>query len=146
MTTIANIESYLAQCGVTGISKKYLNGFCVALIFQTTEDGKTFTIKLPAEIEAVHDFLWKEYDSRRSVTFSGAPRKGGKTKEDFREQATKTAWKIQQDWVEVQMSLVKLKQAKILQVFMAFVWDGSQTFYEQLQGNKFKQLPQSTDT
>ena len=28
-------------------------------------------------------------------------------------------------------------------MFMAFVWDGQQTFYEQVRGNQFKALPES---
>jgi hypothetical protein len=67
-------------------------------------------------------------------------------KEDFLEQAERTAWKIQQDWVQVQMSLIKLKQADMLQVFMAYVWDGEQTFYERLKGRGFKQLAEKSST
>lgn len=134
-TTISYIEAYLADCGITGISKDFKNGIPVALYFHTTENGKMFTIKLPAQVDEVHDFLWRDY-CRLTVR----PRK---TKDDFKEQAARTAWKIQQDWVQVQMSLVKLKQADVLQVFMAFVWDGEQTYYQQLRSCGFKQLPQN---
>ena len=39
------------------------------------------------------------------------------------------AWKIQQDWVQVQMSLIKLKQADFLQVFLSVHSDARRTFY-----------------
>lgn len=138
MTTISFIEAYLAGCGVTGISKEFKNQQCVALYFQTTENGKTFTVRLPAQIPEVHEYLWQEY-----VQSVNKPRK---EKSDFLEQAARTAWKIQQDWVQVQMSLVKLKQACVLQVFMAFVWDGQQTYFERLKPGGFKQLAEKSTT
>ena len=80
--------------------------------------------------------LWNDY-----VASTKRPRK---TKEDFRDQSLRTAWKIQQDWVQVQMSLIKLKQADFREVFMAFLWDGKQSYFQMVEDNKFKQLPQTT--
>lgn len=135
-TTISYIEAYLAQCGVTGISKQYEGGVPVALFFHVDLPANRFTIRLPAKVDEVQEFFWKEY-----VSCTKRPRK---TKEDFREQALRTAWKIQQDWVQVQMSLIKLKQVDFLEVFMGFLWDGKHSYYETLENSKFKQLPQST--
>ncbi len=108
----------------------------MAVAFHIKLGEKTFTIRLPAKVNEVWEFLWRDY-----VNQTTRPRK---TKEDFKEQAARTAWKIQQDWVMVQMSLIKLKQADWLQVFMAYVWDGEQTYYERLKGSGFKQLPETT--
>lgn len=135
-TTIAYIESYLAACGVSGISKFYKDGRPEALFFEATEDGRTFTIRLPAQVEDVLEYLWADY-----LTSVTKPRK---KKEDFADQAMRCAWKIQQDWVQVQMSLVKLKQAKILQVFLAFVWTGDKTLYQHLKNGGLKMLPEKT--
>ena len=135
-TTISYIEAYLAQCGVTGISKQYDGGIPTALFFHVEIPGNRFTIRLPAKIDEVQEFFWNEY-----VTATRRPRK---TKEDFRDQALRTAWKIQQDWVQVQMSLIKLKQVDFLEVFMGFLWDGKQSYYKSIEASKFKQLPQST--
>lgn len=133
-TTISYIETYLADCGVTGISKEFKNSTPVALFFHIDMSGRIFTIRLPAKVDQVHEYLWREYCISHS-----RPRK---TKEDFLDQAAKTAWKIQQDWVQVQMSLIKLKQVDFIQVFMGFVWDGKQTFYDRLKTGDFKQLPE----
>ena len=56
---------------------------------------------------------------------------------DFREQAQRTAWKILQDWVEVQMSMIKLKQADPMQIFLPYVVtnDGT-TVYARLTENR----------
>lgn len=133
-TTISYIESYLATAGVTGISKQYDNGKPVAIFFHIELPHNRYTVRLPARITDVQDFLWNEY-----VAGTRRPRK---TRDDFYEQAERTAWKIQQDWVQVQISLIKLKQADFLEVFMGFLWDGKQSYYQALEKGQFKALPE----
>jgi hypothetical protein len=138
-TTISYIESYLASCGVTGISKQYhpVTKQPEAIFFHIDMPPSRYTIKLPAQVDAVLDFIWHDY-----VESHSKHRKLSRCKEDFRDQATRTAWKIQQDWVQVQMSLIKLKQADFLQVFMGYLWDGKQSYYQAVEASKFKALPQ----
>ena len=135
--TISYIEAYLADCGVQGITKEYADKVPVAIFFHIDlGQGGRFTIRLPARVAEVHDFLWRDYCSGVS--------KPRKVKEDFAEQAARTAWKIQQDWVQVQMSLIKLKQVEFLEVFMGFLWDGKQSYYNKLKCGGFKALPETT--
>lgn len=96
-TTISYIEAYLAGAGVTGISKQYENGKSVAIFFHIELPPNRYTVRLPARVEDVQNFLWNEYCQ--------ATKRPRKTKEDFYDQAARTAWKIQQDWVQVQISL-----------------------------------------
>jgi|SRR5579864_5478783 len=133
-TTISYIETYLAECGVMGISKQFEKGMPVALFFHVELRNKTFTIRLPAKVQEVHECLWKDY-----VTSHTRPKK---VKEDFLEQASRTAWKIQQDWVQVQMSLIKLKQVDFIEVFMGFIYDGKQSYYDRVKNGDFKALPE----
>lgn len=135
-TTISYIETYLAECGVNGISKQFENGVPVALFFHVDIDKNHFTIRLPAKVEEVWEFLWRDYLTSRS--------RPQKSKDDFKDQAARTAWKIQQDWVQVQMSLIKLKQVDFLEVFMGFIWDGKKSYYQAVKGGGFKALPEST--
>jgi hypothetical protein len=58
----------------------------------------------------------------------------------IREQSAKTAWKLQQDWVEVQLSMIQMGQAEMLQVFLPYVFNGRQTYYEALSERGFKGL------
>jgi hypothetical protein len=133
-TTISYIEAYLMDVGATGIMKKIKDGHVVALVFEIEDENRQHRlVKLPANVEAVHEYLWHDYVTTRT--------KPQKTKEDFLEQAGRTAWKILQDWVQVQMSMIKLNQMTVLQVFMPMLFDGRQTYYEYLQDNKFKALP-----
>lgn len=136
--TISYIEAYLADSGVSGVSKQYdpVSKQPIALYFHVEVGGKNFTIRLPAKVKEVHEYLWKEY--------CNSVRQPRKKREDFLEQAARTAWKIQQDWVQVQMSIIRLKQADFMEVFMGFVWDGQQSYYEHLKGTALKALPQST--
>jgi hypothetical protein len=130
--TISYIEAYLADCGVSGVVKQYEEKQPMAMLFQVELEGRTYTIRLPARVAEVNEYLWKTY-----VASMTKPRK---VKEDFLEQAARTAWKIQQDWVQVQMSLIKLRQVEFLEVFMGFLWDGKQSYYQALKGGGFKQL------
>ena len=61
--------------------------------------------------------------------------------------ANRTAWKLVQDWVDVQISLIVMRQAEWLQVFMSYLYDAQrgQTFYDLAKGNSFKMLPYRTE-
>lgn len=142
-TTISYIEAYLAECGVSAVSKQYEDGIPVALFFHIDVPSpvagglQKFTVRLPAKVKDVQEYLWRTYCS--------STRRPRKTREDFKEQAAKTAWKIQQDWVQVQMSLIKLKQADFVEVFMGFLWTGHETYYEKLKSSGLKALPMATE-
>ncbi len=73
--------------------------------------------------------------------------KGKKRGKSSAQQAERTAWKLMQDWCEVQLSLIQVKQAEFLEVFLPFVWDGgsNQTFYNRIKGGGYKALlPEKT--
>lgn len=129
--TISRIEECLAEAGATGIMKEYKDGFLAAVAFRVMlPNGKQMSIKLPANADGVFNALMKEVRRPRSGTV-----------QKVREQAGKTSWKLMQDWVEVQLSLIQMQQADFVQVFLPYVWDGKTTFYEQLKSNNFLALP-----
>jgi len=133
--TIARIEECLAEAGATGISKDYKEGRLLALTFRVSlPSGRSMSIRLPANSDGVFTAMMKGVKRPRSST-------AGK----IREQAGKTAWKLMQDWVEVQLSLIHMQQADFVQVFLPYVWDGKSTFYEQLKAKNFLALPQAKE-
>jgi hypothetical protein len=138
--TIGRIERFLVSVGINGISKKYDNGVCVALVFELEFDrDKRVNIRLPANVSACCDALWADYQKTSP--------KGRKNREDFTVQASQTAWKLMQDWVEVQISLIALKQVDTLQVFLSYAWDGRQDFYTRMRESGFRALlPEKTGT
>lgn len=134
-TTIARIERLLVDVGATGIAKEYQAGIVSAMMFRikVAPDKPEITIKLPANVEACLNAFWKDYCSTRSA-------QSRKTKDDFKDQAARTAWKLQQDWVEVQISLIRLQQQDALQAFLPYAWDGEQTVYERVRSTGFRAL------
>jgi len=140
--TIARIERLLVDVGATGIGKEYKAGVVTALMFriQLAPDKPEATVKLPANVDACLNAFWTDYCKNRG------PR-SNKTSEDFKEQATRTAWKLQQDWVEVQISLIRLNQQDAMQAFLPYAWDGQQTVYERVRDCGFRALlPPETNT
>lgn len=141
--TIARIEQVLIRCGVTGIMKEYgLNQKVVAITFRVKEHGIEQMIRLPADEEKALEALWLDYigdDLLPNGDLKWDCRKK-KKRNDFTDQAARTAWKIIQDWVEVQMSMIQLKQADTLQVFMPYLYDGKRTYYQALKESNFAGL------
>jgi len=133
--TIARIESVLIRVGVNGITKEYgPQSEIVALTFHIALGETRVAIRLPANREQALNALWEDYKETHP--------NGRMNRKDFAEQAERTAWKLMQDWCEVQLSLIQVKQAEFLQVFMPYVWDGQrrQTFYDQIKGGGYKAL------
>ena len=148
--TLARIEKVLIRCGVQGITKEYLgtNGLVTALMFHLEIPGQpAATVRLAPKIEAAQRSLWVNYagsDLQPDGKLKWNSQKR-QTLKDFAEQAERTAWRLVQDRVEIEMSLIELKQRDVVQAFMADVWDGSQTFYESLRASNFRGLlPEKT--
>ena len=130
--TISRIEECLADAGATGIMKDYKDGQLAALTFRVQlPNGRPMSIRLPANHDAVLANMMKAVKR---------PRQGTLLK--VREQAQKTSWKLMQDWVEVQLSLIQMQQVDFVQVFLPYVWDGRTTFYDQLKSKNFLALPE----
>lgn len=133
--TIARIERCLADAGATGITKQYEAGAVVCIVFEISfsQGAPPLKIRLPANVEQCLEAFWRDHCRTRSA-------RSRKERKDFTEQAVRTAWKLVQDWVEVQMSLIRLRQIDTMQAFLAYVWDGRSTLYEKLREGGFKAL------
>ena len=134
-TTVMRIEQYLIATGlVSNIGKSYDGTVVTAILFNIEhESGKLpLTVRLAAKVGQCQDFFWRDYCATRQ--------RGHKTKEDFLDQAARTAWKLQEDDVRIQTSLILLNQRTVLESFLASVWDGEQTFCQRIVGNNYKQL------
>lgn len=135
-TTIARIEMILARAGIRNIMKDYVGQDVAALYFTLPSPIKptaSIPIRLPVEVASVVTILRKGYSDRRKWTKEQETR--------LREQSRRTAWKLMQDWVEVQLSLIELGQVEAVQVFLPYVWDGKLTYYARIKGQGFKALP-----
>jgi hypothetical protein len=145
--SIARIERVLITCGVAAIGKEYgPSGEMVALNFEIAfEPGKSpVKVRLPADKDACLVSLWNDYcgvdgacshDKTRANSSHKKKRRG-----EFAQQAERTAWKLMVDWVEVQMSMIQMKQAETLQVFLPYITCNGETFYQRLKGQGYRAL------
>lgn len=132
--TIAKIEELLAEFGAKAIGKNYSDGKLVALTFQLEIEGRDVLVRLPADPTAINLKLREEV--RR-------PREG--TLDRIYEQAERTAWKLQQDWLEIELTKIRLRQTEPMETFLAYFWDGEKTYFQLLRESKFKGLlPEKT--
>lgn len=134
-TTVADIESLLIESGASDINKKYDGGRLVAVYFSMRTDNKLIPFQLPVNIEAVERSLRR--DSRRIRPRSDEEKK-------LADKAELTAWAGIFKWLEAQMIMVKIEQVSMIEVFLPYVYNmqTKQTFFKQLEAQKFQQLPQ----
>mgnify|MGYP001616449396 CR=1 FL=1 len=146
--TIHDIEQVLIRCGVSGITKEYgPDAEITALQFhiRIQPNSPPVSIRLPADRESALQALWLDYadgeqlstDGKKIIGYGSRKRL---TRASFAGQAERTAWRIMKDWVEVQMSMIQMRQADFAEVFMAYVWNGRETFYQRIKGNGYRAL------
>ena len=118
------IEQALVRVGAERIMKEYKDGKVVSFSFQITLPGSPVPVffKLPAQVEACFEILWKEVGSTRAK------------RAKWEMQAERTAWRIVRDWTLIQVAMIELKQAEFQQVFLPYVYDPdtNQTLYDRV--------------
>lgn len=129
--TVQRIEAALVGGGANGIVKDYKDGLLIAICFTVTNpSGRHIAVRLPANVQGVYDAMRERIKRPRAGTLK-----------KLYAQAERTAWKLAQDWVEVQMTRIALRQSDFMQAFLSEVWDGKQTFYNYIQAGGYKLLP-----
>lgn len=150
--TVFYIEKALIRCGVSGISKQYrgTDGEIEAILFTVkSPDGRPICIRIPADKDACLNALWMDYVDGDKLNANGdalvwSSRKK-KKKSDFAQQAERTAWKLARDWIEVQLSMIQMRQADFAQVFLPYVWNGRETFYDRIKGEGLTMLTEGSN-
>ena len=134
--TFARIVQALVSAGATNIVTEYRAQRLAAICFSTTNPhtGERVVIRLPANVDKVAEALRARMKR---------PRKESLAKVEA--QAERTAWKLVQDWTEIQMTLISMQQAEFMQVFMPYVWDGKQTLFDYMKRGGFKLLAAKED-
>lgn len=137
--TIARIEQALARAGASSIVKEYGPAADVSALkfnIQVSEQ-QSVSIHLPVNTRAVAAKMHRDFCSRPRSRRRALPKM-----DHFMPQAERTAWKLMQDWVEVQLSLIAMQQAEFLAVFLPYVYNPSTrtTFYEQLKASGMRGL------
>jgi hypothetical protein len=130
--SVQHIEDCLIRHGAKNIMKMYdAEKKLESLCFIMPVEGKDIPFKLPASVDRVE-----------KVLKAAVRRPTAQTNARIKEQAERTAWKLQSDWVDIQMSLIELNQVEIMQVFLAYVYFPIQkkTYFERLKSTNFKLL------
>jgi hypothetical protein len=123
--SIMQIEQLLIKHGAKSIGKDYApNGKVQAISFviKNPETDLPVGIRIPADPEAVFIVL-KAAKTRWMST---------QQEQSLREQAERTAWRLMLDWVAVQMSMIEMRQAELVQVFLPYIWNGTTTLFQQM--------------
>lgn len=124
--SVLHIEERLIQNGAKNIMKIYDDKRLAGIAFIVEVNGIDHPFRLPARIDRVEKVLMALYSR---------PRKG--TEKKVKDQAERTAWKLLADWIDIQLSLVELDQAELLEVFMPYLYnhDKKTTFFDQWKEN-----------
>lgn len=107
--TIARIEKKLIEFGASHISKEYSESKeIVGLSFMiAAPTGEKLGIRLPANSEKVMSVLDRQTKTKKWLD----GRQTQARKERLAEQSRRTSWRLMQEWVEIQLSLVEMEQA-----------------------------------
>jgi hypothetical protein len=131
--SISFIESKLAHHGAKSILKEYdANKQVSGVSFIIPVNGADLPFKLPARIAECEKILLGQLSSRSRP----------ETKKKISEQAARTAWKIQADWIEAQMAMVELAQVEITEVFLPYLFNfqTQKTAFQTFKEKGFKNL------
>lgn len=127
------IEHQLSRAGAQTISKWYDdNKDLSGISFQIIAVGSVpMVFRLPAK--------WKECEK---LFLREIRRPTPEKNEAAKKQAQRTAFKILYDWVMIQVSLIELQQAEVIEVFLPYAYDPrtDRTFFESMKESGFKQL------
>ena len=131
--SVANIERRLVAFGATNIIKSYDQAKTLSEIcFVVHVQGKDIPFKLPAKVDAVYKILMRKVRRQRPGT-----------EERLREQAERSAWKILNDSVDIDLSMIEIGNAEFMEKFMAYAvinMDTRETLYDRMKDTGFKML------
>jgi hypothetical protein len=126
--SLQRIEDFLVEIGATNINKNYDNKVCKGITFLLLDPTTktTMAFKLKAQVDECFTVLFKDVKRPRADT-----------KNTVMQQASRTAWKILSDWVEIQCTMIILGQAKPLQMFLPYIYDleKEQTLFDKIEKN-----------
>jgi hypothetical protein len=135
--TIAEIQKILAQNGARGIALEYDGqGNIKDIFFKIILNNKELPFRLPAKAERVYQALWGDQEEWEYKRYG----------EGWRQQAERIAWRICKTWLEAQITLINLEQAKMEEVFLPYlIVAGNKTLFETMEQNHFL-LPDKHNT
>lgn len=127
--TIAEIEAMLVAAGASVILKDYAPGGVVSAVsFKIETEHGVMPVHLPARAEKVLATLQQQAKRGKIPSRWATP-----------EQANRVAWRVVFHWLQAQLAMIEVGNAKLAQVMLPYVQTGTgiQTVYELLEDRKF---------
>jgi hypothetical protein len=125
--TIAEIQTILAQNGARGIALEYdESGLIKDIFFKIRLHDKELPFRLPSKPVKVYAALFAgmQYENR--------------LRNERMKKAEAIAWRICKSWLEAQITLINLEQAKLEEVFLPYlVMPSNKTLFETMEHNQF---------
>ncbi len=110
--TIAEIQKILALNGARGIALEYhADGRIKDIFFKILRNGKELPFRLPAKANHVYTALHKGTPDHYHTRYG----------KQWEEEAEQIAWRICKTWLEAQITLINLEQAKLEEVFLPYL-------------------------
>ena len=126
--SIENIETLLIAAGATNIMKQYEGGTCVGISFMIAINNMKLPFQLPAKVSNVYKWLRKRKPQGKPDT--------------LQKQAANIAWKIQHEWIHLQLSLIEVEQAEMMELLLPYLYDPTknETYFQKLKAGGYKAL------
>lgn len=125
--TVAEIEKILSEHGVMSIMKQYEDGQVVSLSFLIDDGKKKIPVRMPIRVDECLKVMQKQKKEHPKMQIKAT-----------KEQASKVAWRIMKDWIEVQMALLEINMVRFEEIFLPYIeTTGGKTIYEKLEERKF---------
>lgn len=130
--TAARIEEMLSLAGASNVSKHYDGGDLKGIDFVIPTEFGILSFRLPVNTEAAIKVLYDRKTRNGAISH--------KQRNALEEQAKRTAWKMAQDWLEIQLSMVVMQQAELVQVLLPYVVKGNQTLFDTMKSGGYRAL------
>jgi hypothetical protein len=125
--TIAEIQTILAQNGARGMALEYdESGIIKDIFFKIRLHEKELPFRLPSKPDKIYAavFAGMQYESR--------------LRHERMKKSEAIAWRICKTWLEAQITLINLEQAKLEEVFLPYlVLPSNKTLFETMERNQF---------
>ncbi len=126
--TVVEIQKILSENGANAIAIEYHDGAITDIFFKVKRNGQELPFRLPAKVEGVYQALWGGKEEWEYIRYGAG----------WRQKAERIAWRICKTWLEAQITLINLEQAKLEEVFLPYlVMAGDKTLFEMMEQNQF---------
>jgi hypothetical protein len=134
--TIGRIEKYLLEMGARNITKNYdENGRAIKIRFGVNTKTGMIQFQLPCEIHKISNRLQELKSDGKIKSISWKLARSST-------HAYNLGWRLLQDWIEVQLTLIQIDQVKLEQIFLPYAYDprSDRTFFEMVEEGNYKLL------